>query len=99
MSNQLAVFPAQTVGTTAVSVSTTTVGNEGNFTPRASVSVQADPTNTGTVYIGNSLLSTTRYARALQPGDFFTISGSAINANKIFALGSIAGQIIHVSGS
>lgn len=97
MSNQLAVFPQQTVGTTATTISATTDGNEGNFVPREGVMIQADPANTGTIYVGNSLLSTTRYSAALTAGQSWSMTGSAINANKIYILGSAAGQIAHVS--
>lgn len=101
MSNQLAVFPQQVLSTAATPVSTVTVGPEGNFTPRASVSIQADPSNVGVVFIGNSLMvaTPTQYARALKPGDWFSISGSAINAGKIYARAATAGDIIHTSGS
>lgn len=99
MSNQLADYPAITVGTTPVALFTTTLGNEGNFTPRASVSIQADPANTGTLYVGTKLMSTTRYAAALTAGQMFTITGSAINGNKIYIMGSAAGQIAHPSAT
>ena len=65
MANQLRDYPAVTVGTTAAPITTVTDGNEGNFAPHASISVQADPANSGTVFVGSSLVSTTRYAAAL----------------------------------
>lgn len=99
MSNQLADYPAITVGTTPVALFTTTLGNEGNFTPRASISVQADPANSGTIYVGSSKVSTTRYAAALTAGQMYTIAGSAINGNKIWILGSAASQVAHPSAT
>lgn len=99
MSNQLWVLPQQTVGTIATTIQSTTVGNEGNFAPHASIAIQADPANSGTLYVGNSLLSTTRYSAALSPGQMWSMVGSAINPGKIFILGSVAGQVAHVSGS
>ena len=99
MSNQLWVLAQQTVGTTATTIQPTTDGNEGNYTSYASVMIQADPSNSGTLYVGNSLLSTTRYSAALTAGQTWSLSGSAINAGKIYILGSAAGQVAHVSGS
>lgn len=95
MANALAVFLPVTVGVTALTIDPSGV----NYHKFASVSIQADPLNTGQIYVGNSLLSTTRYARVLNPGDSFTIAGSAIDTTKIFVLGSAAGQIAHPSAS
>lgn len=97
MANQLKTLPQITVGTTAVAIITTADGNEGNYAPHASVSVQADPANSGTLYVGDKFLSTTQYAAALSPGQMYTVAGSAINPNKIYVLGSAAGQNAHVS--
>jgi hypothetical protein len=99
MSNQLADYAAVTVGTTAVPLLATTDGNEGNFAPHASISVFADPANTGTIYIGSSKVSTTRYAAAITASQMWTIAGSAINGGKIYILGSAASQIAHPSAT
>lgn len=99
MANQLADYLAITVGTTAVQLFSTADGNEGNFAGRASVSVFADPANSGTIYIGSSLVSTTRYAAAITAGQLWTIAGSAISGGKIYILGSAAGQIAHPSAT
>lgn len=97
MSTQLRDYPQITVGTTAVSIVSATDGNEGNFTPHGGFMIFADPTNTGTIYVGTSLVSTTRYSAALTAGQSWSITGSAINGNKIYILGSAAGQNAHVS--
>lgn len=97
MSNTLKMLPTVTVGTTAVAVDQ----RGQNFHKYASVSIQADPANSGKVYVGDNsgTLSGSSYVRVLNAGDFFTISGSAIDATRIFVLGSAAGQIVHVGAS
>lgn len=99
MSNILADYAQVTVGTTAVQLLPTTVGNEGNFAPHASISIFADPANAGTIYIGSSKVSTTRYAAAITASQMWTIAGSALNGGKIWILGSVAGQIAHPSAT
>jgi hypothetical protein len=105
MSNNIKTLPALTVGTTALQIASGTNGSSGNAITSenwhkwASVSIQADPANTGTVFVGDSLISATRYSRELQPGDWYTIAGSAVDINKVWVLGSAAGQVVHPSGS
>lgn len=106
MSNAIKTLPALTVGTTALQIAAgyTNPGSGNTYTTEkwhkwASVSIQADPANSGTVYVGDSTLSSTRYSRELQPGDWYTIAGSAVDVNKIYVLGSASGQIVHPSGS
>jgi hypothetical protein len=93
MANAIKTLPQITVGTTAVPLSTSTSSKW------ASVSIQADSANSGKVYVGDSLVSTTRYSRVLNASDWFTISGSAIDPSKVYVLGSAAAQIVHPSGS
>ena len=88
----LKTIAALTVGTTPVQLLNST------HSKWASVSIQADPTNTGTVFVGDSLVSTTRYSRVLNAGDWITISGSAVDPSKVYVLGSAAGQVVHGSG-
>jgi len=105
MSNNVKTLPALTVGATALQIANGVNGSSGNpitgenWHKWASVSIQADPSNTGTVYVGDSLVSTTRYSRELQPGDWYTVAGSAIDINKVWVVGSAAGQVVHPSGS
>jgi hypothetical protein len=63
------------------------------------VSIQADPANTGKVLVGDRNVSTTQYARSLNAGDWFTISGSAVDATNMWAVATVAGQILHPSAS
>ena len=105
MSNNIKTLPALTVGTTRLQIAAGTNGSSGNLITTenwhkwASVSVQADPANSGQVYVGDSLVSSTRYSRVLQPGDWYSVAGSAIDINKVWVVGSAAGQVIHPSGS
>jgi hypothetical protein len=106
MSNNVKTLPALTVGTTPLQIANG-VTNPGsgnlitseNWHKWASISLQADAANSGIVYVGDSLVSATRYSRALNPGDFFSVAGSAIDINRLYVLGSAAGQIVHPSGS
>jgi hypothetical protein len=99
MSNNIKTLPALTVGTTPLAITNGTALASQNWHKWASVSVQADPANTGIVYVGDSLVSNTRYSRALNPGDWYTVAGSAVDVNRVFVLGSAAGQVVHPSGS
>ena len=103
MSNTLKQLPTVTVGTTAVLIDQRSQGSATGtlgIHKYASVSVQSDPNNTGTIYIGdNANLTTSAYVRALSPGDWFSISGSAVDATKMGAIASAAGQILHVGAS
>lgn len=105
MSNNIKTLPALTVGATALQIAHGTNGSSGNAITTenwhkwASVSIQADPANSGTVYVGDSLVSTTRYSRVLNPGDWYTVAGSAIDINKVWVVGSAASQVVHPSGS
>jgi hypothetical protein len=106
MSNNIKTLPALTVGATALQIANgyTNPGTSAAFTldtyhKWASVSIQADPSNTGIVYVGDSKVSTTRYSRALNPGDWYTVAGSAVDPNKVWVVGSTTGQVVHPSGS
>jgi hypothetical protein len=99
MSNTLKMLPTVTVGTTAVAVDQRAQGE--GIHKYASISIQADPANTGKVYVGDNSgnLSTTTYVRVLNAGDWMTIAGSAVDPSRIMVLGSVAGQIVHVGAS
>src|ERR1700748_1159377 len=99
MSNNVKTLPALTVGTTALQIASgfTNPGSgkaytSENWHKHASVSIQADPANSGTVFVGDSQVSSTRFSRVLNPGDWYTVSGSAIDVNKIYVVGSAAVQ-------
>lgn len=51
-----------------------------------SVSVQNDPNSTGILYVGDNTVSTTKYSRALAPGDFYTVTGSAVDPSKVWVV-------------
>lgn len=104
MSNSLKLLPTITVGTTAVAVDQRSPGSGAgtNYIHKyASISIQADPANTGVIYVGDNsgTLTNTSYARVLNPGDWMTISGSAVDGSRVMILGSAAGQVLHVSAS
>lgn len=98
MSDNLATLPAVTVGTTPLQITPIAFQSQ-NWHKRSSASVFANPANTGTIYVGDSFVSTTRYAAALTAGQLWTIAGSAIDLNKIWVLGSAAGQIAQPSST
>lgn len=93
MSNAIKTLPRVVVGTTPVQV-TTTLNHKW-----ASVSIQADPSNTGTIYVGDNNVSATRYSRALAAADWFVIAGSAVDPSKVWLVASAAGQNAQPSGS
>lgn len=62
-----------------------------------SVSVQSDSANTGIIYVGDNTVTTTRYSRALNPGDYYVVAGSAVDPSTIWIVGSVAGDIAHPS--
>lgn len=104
MSNTLKQLPTVTVGTTPVAVDQRSQGSAAGsmgIHKYASVSIQSDPLNTGKIFVGDNsgTLSTTAYVRILNPGDFFTITGSAVDASRMFVVASIAAQILHVGAS
>jgi hypothetical protein len=108
MSNNLKVLPQLTVGATALQVAHgyTNPASGNAFTGEtfhkwASITIESDPANAaGTlIYIGNSLLTSTKKARTLNPGDWYTVSGSAIDPNKLYVLGSTTGLLVNVSGT
>lgn len=51
-----------------------------------SVSVQNDPTSAGILYVGDNTVSVTQYSRALAPGDFYTVAGSAVNPADVYVV-------------
>lgn len=104
MSNSLKLLPAITVGTTPVAVDQRSQGSATGtlgIHKYASVSIQSDPLNTGKIYVGDNsgTLSTTNYVRILNPGDWFSVAGSAVDASKMFVVASVAAQILHVGAS
>ena len=99
MSSNLRTLPQITVGSSTPLQILTTVEIGQNWHKKESVSLQADPNNSGVVYVGDAFVSSTQYARVLNPGDWWTLSGSAIDPNRIFVLGSAASQVVHPSVS
>jgi len=51
------------------------------------VTVQADPENTGYVYVGNASVTTSAFSAKLSPGSSVTYTVS--NVNKIYVVGSV----------
>lgn len=93
MSNAIKTLPRVVVGTTKVQATTETTHKW------ASVSIQADPSNTGVIYIGDNNVSATRYSRALAASDWYVIAGSAVDPSKVWMVASAAGQNAQPSGS
>lgn len=98
MSDNLSTLPAVTVGTSALQITPIAFQSQ-TWHKRSSASVFANPANSGTIYVGDSFVSTTRYAAAINAGQLWTIAGSAIDLNKIYVLGSAAGQIAQPSST
>ena len=100
MSSNLIVLPQITVGNSAVQISTTAMQAQ-NYHKMASVTIENDSSNGSGSYIlvGNSLITTTQFARKLFPGDWWTVSGSAIDINKIYVLGSTSGLKANISAT
>lgn len=96
MPNTVKTLPAVVVGLTPVPLTTVTPNGAGNgFNHQhfgLSVSVQYDPAGTGILYVGDNLVSSTRYSRALAPGDFYTVAGSAVDPSRVFVVASVAAQ-------
>jgi hypothetical protein len=106
MSNNLGTYAPVTVGTTAVQIIPAALITDWQKVPRiihpkASISIQADPSNTGIIYVGSWLpaVTATQYARALNPGDWFTVAGSASDPGRIGIIGSASAQVAHISFS
>lgn len=63
----------------------------------------ADSTNTHTISVGDSLISSTNYAYLLSEGDQIyyapkTVGGSRYYSSAIWLLAGAEGQILHVEG-
>jgi hypothetical protein len=88
------LLPTVTVGTTAVQVDQRTQASRGF----QSLSMQADGANSGVIYVGDSTVTTSLYARALSAGDWMTVTADGVDGSAIYVVGSAAGQILHPSG-
>lgn len=103
MSNAVKTLPAVVVGTSAVTIDPVTPNGavpSNGFTHRhwaLSVSIQSDPGNSGLIYVGDNLVSTSRYSRVLNPGEWYTVQGSAVDPNRIYVLSDTAAQVVHPS--
>ena len=96
MSQAIKTLAPVTVGLTAAQVDQ----RGQNYHKWASVRVQSDGANTGTIYVGDNNVSATRYAAALSPGDFYVIGpGSAVDPTRVWVVASVANQIVHPSGT
>ena len=88
------LFKTITVNTTAVDV----MVNGTPLTGRTSVMIQADEDNTGAVYIGVNTAPTTSNAMyRLGGGAGVIINLDKYNTVPVKAIGSLAGQKIHIS--
>jgi hypothetical protein len=90
----ITLLPTVTVGTTAVQVDARGLMVRGF----SSISMQADVLNSGTIYVGDSTVTTSLYARALKASDWLTLSVDGADGSEIWVVGSAAGQILHPSG-
>jgi len=63
-----------------------------------SLSMQADPANTGQIFVGDSTVTTSLYARVLNAGDWITLTGDSVDGAEIYVTASAAGQVLHPSG-
>ena len=101
MANSPKLLPTLTVGTTAVPLYTVTDNGAGNgFNHHKfglSVSVQSDPLNAGKIFVGDNTVSITKYSRVLAAGDFYTVSGSAVDPSDVWVISDTAAQTVHPS--
>lgn len=100
MSNSIRTIPDLTVGTTAVPlVPEDNAGGQGSRHKWASCSIQNNSTSGQIVYVGDSLVSSTRKSAALTPGQSYSISGSAVDPSLIYVVASAAAATVSPSGS
>ncbi len=86
-----------TVGTTATAVDTTQLA--------AQLYIEADGGNSGTIFVGDSNLSASRYMTNLAAGKGFWVSAawpsrpdhSNLQLNSFYVLGSAASQKVHIT--
>lgn len=69
------------------------------FRQFGSISLQADAANAGIIYVGDSTVTTSKYARALAASDWMTIVGDAVDGSAIWVVASVAAQVLHPSGT
>lgn len=90
MPNSPKDLPTLAVTTTPVPLYVVTDNGTGNgFNHHKfglSVSVQNDPASTGILYVGDNTVSTTKYSRALAPGDFYTVAGSSVEPSRVWVV-------------
>lgn len=100
MSNSIRTIPDLTVGTTAVPLTPQNNPNgKGSFHKWASVAIQNNSATAINVYVGDSLVSTSRKSAFLAQGQTYSISGSAIDPSLIYVLADAPGAIVSASGS
>ena len=61
------------------------------------VRLEGDDGNAGAIFVGDLLVSATRYATKLAAGDSFTIEGSAVDITTIFVDTNTNGSIVQIS--
>lgn len=101
------IVPTQFVfsGTgTAVQLTSNFTGSKANYLPTSGIFLQADPGNTGTIYIGLSTVSSSLYMVALKAGVGATIDVSQIRGidgevdlADFWAVNSASGDVLAVS--
>ena len=61
------------------------------------IRLEADDGNSGAVFVGDLLVSATRYTTKLAAGDSFTIEGSAVDITTIWVDTDIDASVVQVS--
>lgn len=99
MSNAIKTIPDITATTTPVSLlPQNNVGGKGSTHKWASVAIQNNDA-TNSVYVGDSLVSSSRKSAVLTPGQTYSISGSAVDPSLIFVMSNTGTAIVSASGS
>lgn len=98
MSNSIRTIPDIAVTTTRQPcLPEANAGGQGSVHKWASVSIQ-NTGGTGNVYVGDSLVTTTRKSAVITPGQSYSISGSAVDPSLIYLVTDTAATA-SVSGS
>lgn len=95
MTQSINLLPTVTVGTTPVQVDTRGLA----YRQYRSIRLQADPANTGQIFVGDGTVSTSKWGAVLNASDWTTVTGDAVDGRAIWLVASAAGQILHPSGT
>ncbi len=85
MANTVKLLPTLSVTTAPVRLSVAPASGAAHHWG-LSVSVQNDPASAGKLFVGDATVSTTKYSRVLNAGDYYTVAGSAVDPSTIWVV-------------